>query len=227
MHAGPPSNLEPISENGPDCRSDRDFPGLRSEPQMHTREPGGGRTPSLLPSLILLLATTSLLSVRSETSLPSPDKYTPLPTLSRRCWSIKGMSTCSFLNGHTFYDAETPDGQFGGIPCTVNMHSFAPLLRPFLRPHMLRMTNLHATTCVRTPHTALALTQLPPLSHRSPPLHSTRPSNQQDDAFRNPPSAGRRGGSAGPMEHRVEPHLGGGRPVDGHRLARRQPERPP
>ena len=33
---------------------------------------------------------------------------------------------------------------------------------------MLRM-NLHATTCVWTPHTALALTQMPPLSHRSPP----------------------------------------------------------
>jgi hypothetical protein len=98
--------------------------------QMHTHEPGGGRTRSLIPPLLLFLAITTLLSVRSEKPIPNPDKYTPLPTLSRRCWSIKGMSTCSFLNGHTFYDAETPDGRFGGIPCTVITHPFAPLLRP-------------------------------------------------------------------------------------------------
>ena len=59
---------------------------------MHTHEPGRGRTRSLVPPLLLLLATTTLPSVRSEKPLPNMDKYTPLPTLSRRCWSIKGMS---------------------------------------------------------------------------------------------------------------------------------------
>ena len=39
------------SENGPDCRSDRDFPGLRSEPRCtHTNQEGVEPPPSFPPS---------------------------------------------------------------------------------------------------------------------------------------------------------------------------------